>query len=398
MPCSIGAAQGIIWAVIGREDPSLRTPSRRVVDRRHGGMMGLFALFLVTLLIALSAQSASEDRAALPHCVSDQNGERNICSRNDTYCGEWQGREWHPTGCRYRDISSEQARTCVGNRTLAFIGDSMIRNLGMGVAFFLSGQTVDSESETSVDERLKNGTRWLNATYLPEENLYLFPNPANKATHNWDWQVQLWYLATNGGIREGGVERVLTNKASKEMKEILANKGVRGVQEVQGVQGVQAQNDVHVRPLDFAFWCHGINDWGWFDNRPFGPKFFEQFTAHWVRIREEMAVPSVWVSMNNNCKERYSPDGLYMGSWVDDEKREKGFHMIEDANRYVHKTLRQKSLPYFDAAAVLRSPQRCAASYDGLHVRMWVNIVRAKILFNHLCSDENEWVGTVTRF
>ena len=153
-----------------------------------------------------------------------------------------------------------------------------------------------------------------------------------------------------------------------------------------------------LKNIDFALWAHGINDYGWFDTPPYGEKFFEQMTGQWLRIREKMPVPSVWVSMNNNCKEIYTPDALYMGSWIDDEKKEKGFHMIEDSNYVVHKKLHDQGLPYFDAAAPLRSPQRCNVSFNGLHVKMWVDIVRAKILFNHLCDESMNWVAGIDRF
>ena len=36
-------------------------------------------------------------------------------------------------------MSPVEARKCVGNRTLAFIGDSQIRDLAVGVAFLLMG-------------------------------------------------------------------------------------------------------------------------------------------------------------------------------------------------------------------------------------------------------------------
>ncbi len=55
-------------------------------------------------------------------------------------------------------------------------------------------------------------------------------------------------------------------------------------------------------------------------------------------------------------------------------------------------------LPYFDAASVLRSPQRCEVQGDGVHVQMWVDIVRAQILLNHLCDENNEWVGGIESF
>lgn len=73
-------------------------------------------------------------------------------------------------------------------------------------------------------------------------------------------------------------------------------------------------------------------------------------------------------------------------------------NMVEDANLYVREELSKRKLPYFDAASVLRTPLRCNVSADGVHVQMWVDIVRANILFNHLCDANNNWVGGVDSF
>ena len=59
---------------------------------------------------------------------------------NSTYCGEWRNNFFYPIGCEYRNISSSDARKCIGNRTIQFIGDSMIRDLGLEVGLFLSDQ------------------------------------------------------------------------------------------------------------------------------------------------------------------------------------------------------------------------------------------------------------------
>merc|ERR1719223_495630 len=90
--------------------------------------------------------------------------------------------------------------------------------------------------------------------------------------------------------------------------------------------------------------------------------------------------------MNNNCE----------------KKLEKSVHhqseMMSEGNHYVHRQTRASGLPYFDAASVLRTPSLCDVSGDGLHLKMWVDMVRAKILFNHLCDDDMNWVGGVDAF
>ena len=69
--------------------------------------------------------------------------------------------------------------------------------------------------------------------------------------------------------------------------------------------------------------------------------------------------------------------------------------MFEEINSYVRTQMRgtneSEKLPYFDAAEVLRSPSRCHVTADGLHVKMYVDLVRANILFNHLCDEDNNW-------
>jgi hypothetical protein len=73
--------------------------------------------------------------------------------RNDTYCGDWFGRRFRPIGCEPRDITSEQARLCLKNKTLSFIGDSQIRDLGVAVGLFLLGETVETASDKKFDKK-----------------------------------------------------------------------------------------------------------------------------------------------------------------------------------------------------------------------------------------------------
>ena len=65
--------------------------------------------------------------------------------------------------------------------------------------------------------------------------------------------------------------------------------------------------------------------------------------------------------------------------------------MVEEANKYVNKRLLDEKIPYWDAGEVLRTSSRCNYSSDGLHVKMFVDVMRAKMLFNHLCDANMNW-------
>ena len=73
------------------------------------------------------------------------------CSHNDTYCGRWRGRYWHPIGCEYELMSPHKASICLANRTIAFVGDSQIRDLCIGLVHYLLG---NFDVESAPDHKL----------------------------------------------------------------------------------------------------------------------------------------------------------------------------------------------------------------------------------------------------
>lgn len=320
------------------------------------------------------------------HCQFGEAAKRHShCQYNDTYCGNWQGKEWSPLGCTYRNISSEDARTCMANRTLACIGDSQIRDLCFAVGRFLSGITVEESPEVKFDKKDREHIPPL-AEIIPQQKMWdptnvkhdyngmLFPSKKMRNEKGWDWQVQIWELYGNhqiqakaNGSRASHVEDVLNNKMATN----VSNSGIRNI--------------------DLAFWSHGLHDWGWWNQEPYYLKYFDQMVGQWLRLKDNVAVPSVWVSMNNNCKNKLS--ATLMGG-----QGNKQVDMVEVANAHTHSLSKVKKFPYFDAASVLRTPTRCDISDDGLHVKMWVDIVRAKILLNHLCDENNNWVGGIDKF
>jgi hypothetical protein len=81
--------------------------------------------------------------------------------------------------------------------------------------------------------------------------------------------------------------------------------------------------------------------------------------------------------MNPNCRKKIK---FSLGDM------DKQAVMVEEGNRVINQRLLQERLPYWDAAAALRTPSRCDQSADGVHVKMYVDLMRAKMLFNHLCD------------
>ncbi len=68
---------------------------------------------------------------------------RLTCIDDDTNCGVWVDRSWIPNSCKYRDVSGDDARRCMANKTVACVGDSQMRDLCLGLTHILYDVTVD---------------------------------------------------------------------------------------------------------------------------------------------------------------------------------------------------------------------------------------------------------------
>jgi hypothetical protein len=359
---------------------------------------------MLSLLCSILIAVVSAD---LPLCT-DPSVRLQPCKNNDTYCGDWDvaKRTYTPNNCRYRDITNEQARQCIGSRTIACIGDSIIRDMCIGLAMYLSGEKVEEGLDYKFDKKAEIHSHYTNATKIgnfkawklnkDNYNGLLFPKVDGHTT-DWKWQVQVWELHCNMYLHDHHVEDILMNKMPHE--------------------------NPLLRNIDFAFWGHGLHDYGWWDTHPYGQRFYDTITSQWVRVRETVPTPVVWTPMNPHC---LALDPLAHRSFT--QNKPGGFalqvrigcnscivwlyyycdhnvtshavqvHMAHEGNYVTRKTLREKGLPYYDSAAPLRAPQICEVSSDGVHVKMWADLVRAKIMLNHLCDENNNWVGDVSRF
>jgi hypothetical protein len=290
------------------------------------------------------------------------------CHHNDTMCGHWIGRYWHPSSCYYDDIKPEQARKCLGNRTLAFIGDSQNRDLAAGVARFLLGHDLSEATDDKFGYPINLMTDGVMVPPFPSwnpnvpgYNAFVFPQPEVAAKHGFGWQVQSWNLYRSN-FQETHLTDVLNNT-------LLSNCSL-------------------LRPLDLAFYSYGLHEFHhYLSAPPYEYKFYIHVVERWARMRSTVVTPTVWVSMNNECKQLIARSNS-----------QEQADIVEDINYYTnHQTLKEK-LPYWDASAVLRTPSRCNVSGDGVHVKMFVDVMRAKMLFNHLCDHEMNWRGSADLF
>lgn len=94
------------------------------------------------------------------------------CLLNNTYCGDWsiQNRSFHPakavdtnqSECSFRLFTPQEARQCLGKRTLVFVGDSQNRDLSIAVGLFLQGRTVEESYDHNTKvlfKHIKRGSK-----------------------------------------------------------------------------------------------------------------------------------------------------------------------------------------------------------------------------------------------
>ena len=89
--------------------------------------------------------------------ASDTDVKKIFCTFfDDLSNGTWNlsTRTYSPRNCTLRPITSEQAQKCLGNRGLLFMGDSQMRDLGTGFAFFLNGTDVMQAADKKMDVKV----------------------------------------------------------------------------------------------------------------------------------------------------------------------------------------------------------------------------------------------------
>ena len=222
----------------------------------------------------------------------------------------------------------------------------------------MSGIGTEAGLEHKFDKRSVEFDKFKSDCY--GSNKMLFPQNSQ-----WDWKVQIFLFyniprleSVNFGLTNG--EAVLRNKLN-----------------------------CGSIPSDVVFWNHGLHNGHLFNHPPYGELYYNNIVSGWLKARANATVPNVFVSGNNQCMEMFTSLGIT--EKYSNISLQLQVEQVEEANLYTHARMRKERLPYWDAAEVLRSPSRCHVTGDGCHVKMFVDIVRANILFNKLCDENNKW-------
>lgn len=260
------------------------TPGRQFEKLTLVSAMKLvFFSVICTIYLAFLVTCSSE----LPLCT-DRSVQLQPCAHNDSYCGDWDivARKYTPNNCRYREVSNEDALKCVGNRTIACIGDSIVRDMCIGLAMYLSGETVMEGPDYKYDRRAEILSHFTNASKIGmfkswkrnrlNYNGLLFPR-TDRSHPEWEWQIQVWELHSTEYQGDHRVEDVLENKMAHQVPALA------------------------LRTIDLAFWSHGLHDLPDWAVAHYGESYFHTIVKQWLKVREEVPTPVVWTSINPHC-------------------------------------------------------------------------------------------------
>jgi hypothetical protein len=276
-------------------------------------------------------------------------------------------------------------------KTLAFIGDSIIRDIAIGLMYYLEGVPIEQASDTKFDRH-----------FLDSEQ----DNAFKALFHKWIRFIPTLQIWNKTIVKADNPIKIANTNIGKENGFVYNNKNGIQIQywgmfykaaftsNLKDILNNEAQKQLPwLNKIDIAFLHIGLHNVKEFSQKPYGNNYLSNVIKPWLDVRGEVATPSVWSSFNNNCL------GLLIAKnsqkWIDfDLQRD----IVESANSYINSVHSEHKFPYWDASSVLRSPQRCNVSADGLHVKMWVDLVRAKMLLNHLCDQSYSWNGSPDRF
>ena len=279
------------------------------------------------------------------------------------------------------------------NRTLTFVGESSIRDLGFAVASFLSGVTPERAEDFKFQAVGDTGNKSLEHESRAWEALGR-PDGLYRSL----WFTTMPERLGNGQVR--GPTGGYTGPGGWRVR-ILHH----GFYTPHFAWAALTHELKHQRPNSIAdakqlwFVTLGMHTRGWmsagFDkvkgqyprSMPFGP-FVRLHNATLNNATEPgPRLPLIWVPMNPNCAHKKQ-------SQYRDQAP-----LVDEANAGAAETARVHGLPFLDTPALFfandskagssRRPDArsvCAASGDGLHFKQWADHLRAQLLLEYLCD------------
>jgi hypothetical protein len=306
------------------------------------------------------SSSLIDKQNMLPECKFEMQGAQ----------GTWdlEKRSYTPQNCRLRHITPKRARQCMGNKTLAFIGDSNMRDFGMAVLRFLAGEVPSDASDQKFD-------KLADAEAVGARNRHrTFPDGRYKVRSvkkrlgrayealesTWSWKIEI--LNVNYPKDWPQIREVILRNATRRRSRRGRGRRRRPVD--MGFIGLGVHSIWEKWRLDpMKYWVHGHT--------------MQPFFDLWCTMlnRDTTPVcPLVWMSMNQQCCPKKELRWQHQCRYVD------------AGNNGSRRALNDAGLPYLNWADTVSGRSKCDTSDDGVHVKAWVDNVRAQILFGYLCD------------
>jgi hypothetical protein len=302
------------------------------------------------------------------------------CYNNNTYCGNWNipNRHFIPAvnplthlfdsdQCQLRSFTPSEARQCIGNRALAFAGDSQIRDLSTAIGLFLQGMTVEESLDIKFDHQDKfalNGwidkmpyiEMWYNQStgwVFPSSNRSHFVEATNRTpdADHFQFQIQYWELYTGGLLFDTKGSPSTTNRS--RLDDVVEGNVLKDPMVMK----------VGMRKVDYLFCNHGLHEWGWWVTDRFDPvlRFYGTQYDSFRSWSNHSDIPSVWVSINSECIDKLGNNAMSHSADLQAASANK-------VNQELGEMLKSRHLPYYDADLVLRSPELCNVTGDGRYL------------------------------
>lgn len=297
------------------------------------------------------------------------------CFLNNTYCGDWsiQNRTFHPakalntnhSECSFRLFTSQEARQCLRNRTLVFVGDSQNRDLSIAIGLFLQDRTVEESYDHKYESPYKafigKFQDELDGLFEPINDLekwgplgsrvsMVFPATYQTSKHRWNFLLKQNITSKYYKYR---------NETSSYDFQVLFIPSLK-TEEISVVEDIISgvfledtlSKSIGVRGIDLLIWSYGLHDKILWHYEPYDESYFQSILSNFVNLYLKSKYPIVWSSMNSQCSPRLRAFGNQST-------------MINTVNQRIGAKMKINELPYYDADYVLRTPTICNISHDG---------------------------------
>lgn len=277
---------------------------------------------------------------------------------NELSGGSWDfmNRTYTPPHCRFSKMTPTLGRTCLQNKTILFIGDSQVRDLGSALAWYLSGVEVHDASNDKMDIRSGHHPSF-NYQIQIQHDIRIVPFPNNpyyefNSSESWRVGYSFWQHPSQNSV----LERLLSGEAGLPenvfpfpVAFIFANSGLHAIKE----------------------WWHQI------DETRSGP-FYTGTLRPYLRSVSSMTIaPCVWVPCNRESLFLLSTEFKYQANATD------------EINLRARNELKNEGALMWDSNFFFPSSTDERINYlqaDGVHVKQWVDILRIKIFLSIICA------------